>query len=222
MTKTRSYKLLCPIARALDRIGDRWTLLILRDLHAGPARFGELQTGLKGIAANLLTDRLSKLVGDGLVQKDATGHRTVVYVLTDQGRRTLDIIFELAVFGAEFAPVEPTGAPGNLRTVATTLSATARRVDTSDIQLRLGLDVDGTLIQLNVAGDDVQVMYGTHAQPDVILTTQYEDLLAVTECVIAADVFAKERSRLSVVTQGKDQVAFELMGRIVAVLSARA
>ena len=48
MAKSRSYKLLCPIARALDRIGDRWTLLILRDLHAGPARFSELQRGLTG------------------------------------------------------------------------------------------------------------------------------------------------------------------------------
>ena len=43
MTKHRSYKVMCPIARGLDRVGDRWTLLILRDLHAGPARFSDLQ-----------------------------------------------------------------------------------------------------------------------------------------------------------------------------------
>ena len=67
MQKIRSYKLLCPIARGLDRIGDRWTLLILRDLHAGPARFSDLQRGLTGIAANLLADRLAKLVTDGLI-----------------------------------------------------------------------------------------------------------------------------------------------------------
>ena len=59
MAGSRRYKLLCPIARALDRIGDRWTMLILRDLHAGPARFSELQSGLTGIAPNLLTDRCS-------------------------------------------------------------------------------------------------------------------------------------------------------------------
>ena len=72
MAKARSYKLLCPIARALDRIGDRWTLLILRDLHAGPMRFGELQKGLPGTAANLLTERFNKLVAAGLVSKVET------------------------------------------------------------------------------------------------------------------------------------------------------
>ena len=71
MASSRRYRLLCPIARALDRIGDRWTLLILRDLHAGPARFSELQTGLAGIATNLLTDRLQQLMTDGLVVKRA-------------------------------------------------------------------------------------------------------------------------------------------------------
>jgi len=49
MTETRRYRLLCPIARALDRLGDRWALLVLRDLHAGPARFGELLDGLSGM-----------------------------------------------------------------------------------------------------------------------------------------------------------------------------
>ena len=60
MTKKRHYQLLCPIARALDVIGDRWSLLILRDLHAGPARFQELHDGL-GTASNLLTTRLGEL-----------------------------------------------------------------------------------------------------------------------------------------------------------------
>jgi hypothetical protein len=62
---TRSYNLLCPISRALDHIGDRWTLLILRDLYAGPARFKDLQTGLAGIASNLLSDRLHALEASG-------------------------------------------------------------------------------------------------------------------------------------------------------------
>ena len=67
MSKKRNYRLLCPIARALDVLGDRWTLLILRDLQAGPARFQELETGL-GLATNLLSSRLAELVDTGLVK----------------------------------------------------------------------------------------------------------------------------------------------------------
>ena len=67
MTRKRPYQLLCPIAQALDVVGDRWTLLILRDLHAGPARFQQLQEGL-GIATNLLTTRLAELTESGMIR----------------------------------------------------------------------------------------------------------------------------------------------------------
>jgi DNA-binding HxlR family transcriptional regulator len=90
MEKPRRYKLLCPIARALDRVGDRWTLLILRDLHAGPARFSDLKTGLDGIATNLLTDRLRQLIDDGLVVRREGEFGTALYTLTELGRRSSD------------------------------------------------------------------------------------------------------------------------------------
>ena len=82
---TRSYNLLCPISRALDHIGDRWTLLILRDLHAGPARFKDLQTGLTGIASNLLSDRLHALEVSGLIQKTEGEFGVSLYSLTELG-----------------------------------------------------------------------------------------------------------------------------------------
>ena len=88
MVGTRRYKLLCPIARALDRVGDRWTLLILRDLHAGPARYTDLQSGLLGIASNLLTDRLRQLIDDGLVMKRDGDYGVALYVLSERGTRT--------------------------------------------------------------------------------------------------------------------------------------
>ena len=65
MAGRRRYKLLCPIARALDRVGDRWTLLILRDLHAGPARYSDLQNGLAGIAN--VTTRWPKRKADTII-----------------------------------------------------------------------------------------------------------------------------------------------------------
>ncbi|WP_299418974.1 helix-turn-helix domain-containing protein [uncultured Shimia sp.] len=212
MAKARSYKLLCPIARALDRIGDRWTLLILRDLHAGPMRFGELQKGLPGIAANLLTDRLNKLVADGLVTKEES------YALTPLGVRTLNVLFELAVFGAAFEPEGEVVKPGNLRTVVTTLLAAARRAELGDMALRVGLVVDGEMMQLDVADGAVRASYGAHDAPDVVLTAGYEDLLAVSEGDLPMEAFVGTRAEMQVVTPGAEGAFAQMMGAVIAVL----
>ena len=100
MSQPRSYRLLCPIARALDHLGDRWTLLILRDLHAGPARFSDLQSGLPGIASNLLTSRLRQLEADDLVRRREAEFGVSLYELTEKGLGTADLLYELAAFGS--------------------------------------------------------------------------------------------------------------------------
>ena len=81
MAGSRKYQLICPIDRALDRIGDVWTLLILRDLHAGPAGFSDLQSGLDGIASNLLTNRLQEPIGGGLVRRRDAEFGVTLYEL---------------------------------------------------------------------------------------------------------------------------------------------
>ena len=78
----RSYGQFCALARALDVVGDRWTLLIVRELAARPCRFGDLTDGLPGIAPNLLADRLRLLAAEGVVAHDATA----TYQLTERGR----------------------------------------------------------------------------------------------------------------------------------------
>ena len=78
----RSYGQVCALARALDVVGDRWTLLIVRELAARPCRFRDLTDGLPGIAPNLLADRLRLLAAEGVVAHDATG----TYQLTERGR----------------------------------------------------------------------------------------------------------------------------------------
>ena len=218
MTKTRSYKLLCPIARALDRIGDRWTLLILRDLHAGPARFSDLQAGLTGSAANLLTDRLVKLVADGLARKSETAQGSWVYELTDLGKRTSDIIFELAVFGAHFRPEGAVVPPGNLRTVVTTLGAAANRVATPEMNFDASVVVDGELMHLTVRGGEAKMLYEESPQPDLVFSTGYADLLSLSEGELDPETFALAHSSLEVLSPGKDTEFLSLMSRITALL----
>ena len=68
-TARRNYNQNCPIARGLDVLGERWTLLILRELVGGPRRYGDLRAQLPGIATNLLADRLRELEEAGLVDR---------------------------------------------------------------------------------------------------------------------------------------------------------
>src|ERR687891_377747 len=106
---SRGYRLVCPIARALDRLGDRWTLLIVRDLHAGPMRFGGLKEAPPGLATNLLSARLDKLQANGLVRREEGR-----YALTDQGRATDRVLWELAQLGMTFPPEPDRKQPGHL------------------------------------------------------------------------------------------------------------
>lgn len=219
MAKTRSYKLQCPIARALDRIGDRWTLLILRDLLAGPARFSDLQRGLKGIAANLLTERLNKLVRDGLIIQRDLDHGVTVYVLTPLGEKTSDVVFELAMFGAQFGSEAEVIAPGNLRTVATTLGLAVKRVATKGLWLSARFVVDNENMYLSIKDGAASMRYSE--QPidqdvEVTLTTTYSALMAVTDGEMTLDAFQTEHSEIDV---AEPQAAKDFAGLMQAVFA---
>jgi len=188
MTAKRRYRLLCPIARALDVVGDRWALLIVRDLHAGPARFQDLETGL-GIATNLLSTRLTELTESGLIEKSTDVGRGR-YQLTELGRRTDRLLWELARFGSQVDPDPDPREPGNLRTIALPLRLILEAVpDRPDLVARLLIDDDSfTIIS---TADRVAVEYGdTSSEPDVVVRTDYEGFLDAGEGRISLDEFA--------------------------------
>lgn len=92
----RSYGQYCGVARALDVIGGRWTLLIIRELLVRPARYGELQDGLPGIATNLLAARLRDLEDAGLIRRKLDEDAmAVVYELTSRGEGLRPTVEEL-------------------------------------------------------------------------------------------------------------------------------
>lgn len=219
MQKSRSYKLLCPIARGLDRIGDRWTLLILRDLHAGPARFSDLQRGLTGIAANLLTERLAKLVTDGIIAKQEGAHGAMLYQLTELGERTRDILFDLALFGGLFPPESEPVDPGNLRTIAVTLGTACQRVATDDLDFEASFIVDGEAFALTVSNGNANMLYQSSARPDIILETGYAALLSLSEGEIGLDEFTRHHAHLEVKTPGKEIEFSNLIAKALALFS---
>lgn len=101
---SKSYDMFCPVARTLDLVGDRWTLLILRDVSLfGPRRFVDLRQNLEGIPPTLLSGRLKRLVGDGLLERHGSG-RHLTYGFTDRGREIRPVLRALRDFGADLMP----------------------------------------------------------------------------------------------------------------------
>jgi DNA-binding HxlR family transcriptional regulator/putative sterol carrier protein len=100
---TKDYGQYCGLARALEIVGARWTLLILRDLMVGPKRFSELQEGLHGIPTNILSSRLRELEDGGIVQRTLLSRPpgAVAYELTRYGHELEDPLIRLGMWGAK-------------------------------------------------------------------------------------------------------------------------
>jgi DNA-binding HxlR family transcriptional regulator len=101
----KDYGQRCPVAKTLEIVGDRWTLLIVRDLLGGTRRFQDLQTGLPGLAPNILSDRLKLMEEQGLVARRFYSDHPprAEYALTAKGQELGVVIGALAVWGSRHA-----------------------------------------------------------------------------------------------------------------------
>jgi len=120
----RSYGHYCPVAKTLELVGERWTLLIVRELLVGPQRFTDLHATLEGIPRNLLADRLRDLEANGVIARKALPPPAArsVYELTEAGMALLPVIGALAQWGLAHLPPP---APGEA--VSPTLGILAER-----------------------------------------------------------------------------------------------
>ncbi|MCW2785578.1 MAG: putative transcriptional regulator [Marmoricola sp.] len=169
---TKTYDQYCTIATALDLVGDRWTLLVLRELSMGDARFTDLKAGLPGVATNLLTERLRSLENAGLVEQHdlpAPAARTV-YRLTRDGVRIRPVLRAIAQFGMPYlqAPV------GAVRPRAAVFGGSAALFDPAgavgaDLRVRYLIDgeehwievVDGRLRRADAGAEPDLTITGT-------------------------------------------------------------
>lgn len=106
----RTYGQYCALARALDVVGERWTLLIIRDLLIGPRRFTDLAKGLRGIGTSILADRLRNLEAEGIIERSYLPPPAAsrVYELTADGRDLADALMPLVAWGARrLGPLHP-------------------------------------------------------------------------------------------------------------------
>ena len=101
--KKRSYSQNCALAHALDVVGERWSLLLIRELLIGPRRYRDLLKGLSGIGTNLLATRLKELEYHGIIEKTAISctDSALAYQLTARGRSLENAVFELIRWGLQ-------------------------------------------------------------------------------------------------------------------------
>ncbi|CAN5773785.1 winged helix-turn-helix transcriptional regulator [soil metagenome] len=149
----RSYGQYCPVASALEVIGERWTLLIVRELLVGPRRFSDLAGALPGISPNLLAGRLDALQAEDVVVREELPPpiARTVYTLTDHGRGLIPVVSALARWGAH--RLGPPGPETRVRPAMAVRSAVLAWFDpaaAAGIELRCRLEIDGETANVRV------------------------------------------------------------------------
>ena len=178
----RSYHQYCAIAKTLDVIGDRWNLLIVRELLLqGPSRYTDLHQGLPGIATNLLAERLRDLESDGIIAREEAPPpiATTLFRLTPRGLELEPIIYELGRWGAPLMtdPDEHDVRRDHWLALPVRLFVNDRTPDEppATIELRAGAEP----ITVETREGKVHTRRGAAENPDLILTGEPELVVGV-------------------------------------------
>ena len=181
MGKKRSYDQYCTVARALDVVGERWTLLVVRELSTGPKRFKDLLDGLPGIGTNLLTARLKALEGEGIVRRGTLPPPagSNVYELTELGRSLEPVIVALSRWGSKLLDVpreEDDLRPG---WAAVAIRSAVESEAASGPPRVYEFHIDGEAFHLRVGDGEVETRQGAAQDPDLIIRGETDAFLAV-------------------------------------------
>lgn len=185
---SRDYGQYCGLARALDVVGDRWNLLIVRELLIGPARYGELREALSGIATNLLTDRLRGLENAGVVERRLSDDSSAItYALTPWGAQLREPINALIRWSTPLMIRGPQGDEFRADGLLVALPALfAGRVPVEQ-SVALGLSVDGVMVQLRSTDTGVEVGRPDGRELDAVLTAEGALVLGLSAGVLSLD-----------------------------------
>jgi DNA-binding HxlR family transcriptional regulator len=154
MASPRTYREYCAVARSLDLLGQRWTMLIVRDLFLGPQRYTDLLEGLPGIATDMLTARLRMLEAEGFVRRRELPPPApaTVYELTDAGHALAPLLRALGEVGRRLLGEPAPGERINPGPTVMSLMLTFRPEAVPGLTETYGLEVDGRAFSVVVAG----------------------------------------------------------------------
>lgn len=177
----RSYGQYCPVTKAAELLGDRWTLLIVRELLFGPLRFGELERGLPGISRSVLSQRLKRLQRDGIIE--TVGGGVHGYRFTQVGEALRPVVQTLGDWVASWLMGDPSPAELNPELLALLISRDINHEALPDhrVVVQLELRHEGTRrLWLTLERHDVSVCLEDPCLPvDVVVKSRTEDLYRV-------------------------------------------
>jgi DNA-binding HxlR family transcriptional regulator len=173
----RNYGQSCSVAGALDRIGERWSLLIVRELLLGPLRFSDLARGVGGAPTDVLTRRLRDLEADGIVRRRELDPpaSAIVYELTELGRELDRPLLELGRWGLNFyrsedvPGIDSSWLPNSLRVILQ---------PPAGVSLTVQLHSGGHAFRMRVEDGSIDAERGEARDPDVTLSGAPRDVIA--------------------------------------------
>lgn len=176
----RTYRQYCGVARALDLVGERWALLVVRELVLGPKRFTDLKEGLPGIGTNILAARLRELEDEGVVRRRrlAPPAASTVYELTEYGRELRPALLALGRWGARTLGQRQESQTLRSGWLAVALIAFFRPEAATDLEQSVELRLTDGTYRARIARGTVEVEPAEEAGADLVLATDEETLIA--------------------------------------------
>ena len=174
--KKRSYRQNCALALASDLVGDRWSLLLIRDLLPGPKRYNELSQSLQGMGTNLLASRLKQLERAGIVEKtqrDPGGH---AYALTESGKALEATILALVRWGLKYVPDRVEGYYHQDDWDLVALKAAFEPRLSAGLAVRTQFNSDSISAWVDIRDQQMNIGLGVSDAPDLTIDGTIEDL----------------------------------------------
>ncbi len=176
---SRTYGQYCGVARALDLVGERWALLVVRELVLGPKRFTDLKDGLPGIGTNILAARLRELeVGDVVRRRRLPPPAgSAVYELTEYGRELQPALFALGRWGAKTLGQRQETQTLRSGWVAVALTSFFRPEEARDITASVELRLTDSTYRARIDDGEFEIAQADEADADLVLTTDEDTLI---------------------------------------------
>ncbi len=180
MTGRRKYDQGCAVAHALDLVGERWALLIVRDLLLGAKRFTDLLAGLPGASPDVLTQRLRELTDAGVLHRRRLSPPAAswVYELTPWGADLAPVVVGLAQWASR-SPAMPYDAPLGTDSLMLSLNALFDRAAAADLRATIALHLGDERFQIRIGDGELTVTRGQSDDPDATLDTDQSTLLSL-------------------------------------------
>jgi DNA-binding HxlR family transcriptional regulator len=183
LAKVKSYGHYCGLARGLDVIGDRWVLLIVRELLPGPRRYGELYTGLPGIATNLLVDRLRMMEDNGLLVRTPDDR----YALTEWGEGLRDVVYAIGRWAFPVMGERRAGEEFRSQWIVHPVTALFPGVDPTRPELEIEVRCGELPMTIRSRAGVVEVAEGPAPAPDLVLTGPPDAVIGLLAQRVAPD-----------------------------------